>query len=49
MLSRRNFYGVLRIELMDDYPRHAGLALYHGKTIHGFQHIGDTKRNKPTT
>ncbi|HIK91345.1 MAG TPA: hypothetical protein EYG03_05080 [Planctomycetes bacterium] len=49
MLSRRNFYGVLRIELMDDYPRHAGLALYHGKTIHGFQHIGDKRRNKPTT
>lgn len=47
--SSRNFYGVLRMELVtDEEGVRSGAALYHGETLHGFQYFGEWS-NKPTT
>ena len=46
----RNFYGVLSIkERYPEKPEWAGLALFHGRTVHGFELRAADKRGKPTT
>ena len=48
--QRRNFYGVLRIDIEKAGSRNQlGRALYHGHTLHGFQFISKELRGKPTT
>jgi hypothetical protein len=46
----RDFYGVLSIrERYPLDPELHGLALYHGGTLHGFEHLSAEKRGLPTT
>lgn len=46
----RNFYGVLSIrERYPQKPEWSGLALFHGRTVHGFELRAADKRGKPTT
>ena len=50
LLQVRNFYGVLSIkECYPLKPEWTGLALFHGRTIHGFELRAADKRGKPTT
>ena len=45
----RNFYGTMHVrELSKNEPEHQGLALFHGSTMHGFQHLLPEKKNDPT-
>lgn len=49
ILLERNFYGVLRVKLLDgNDPLQARYALIHGITVHGFQYLDVTKRDIPT-
>ena len=46
----RNFYGVMSVkERFPDQPEWRGLALYHGRTLHGFQHTLPELHDRPTT
>jgi len=46
----RNFYGVLSVkERYPEKPEWAGLALFHNRTIHGFELRAADKRGRPTT
>jgi hypothetical protein len=50
ILQARNFYGVLRVEeAFPADPEYHGLSLYHGKTLHGYQHLLEGLRERPTT
>lgn len=50
VLRQRNFYGVLTIkERYPQKPEWAGLALFHGRTVHGFELRAADKRGRPTT
>lgn len=50
LLHVRNFYGVLSIkERYPEKPEWAGLALFHGRTLHGFELRAAGKRGRPTT
>jgi spermidine synthase len=49
IVNERNFYGVVSVK--ERYPGDPGLwglALYHGNTLHGYQHLAEAKRNLPT-
>jgi SAM-dependent methyltransferase len=46
----RDFYGVLSVkERFPNDPDLHGLALYHGNTLHGFDHLAEAKRGMPTS
>ena len=46
----RNFYGVFQVDLYDvEDSGSPGMALYHGRTQHGFQYLDKELRNEPTT
>lgn len=48
--SWRNFYGLLRVEVMDaDVPDRACRVLLHGQTLHGWQFLSPARRREPTT
>jgi SAM-dependent methyltransferase len=48
--SARNFYGVLRVEEVDQTDRqHHARVLYHGRIAHGAQFVLPEKRGIPTT
>jgi hypothetical protein len=50
MLTKRNFYGVLRVwENNTDQPAVLTYELTHGKTAHGFQFESASLRDLPTT
>ncbi len=50
LLSVRNFYGVMSVkERYPKKPEWRGLALYHGRTLHGFEHTLPAMRGRPTT
>jgi hypothetical protein len=50
LLSRRNFYGVLRVwETNTDQPEYLAYQLTHGRTVHGFQFESAELRDVPTT
>lgn len=50
VLQRRNFYGVLRIDVEEaGDANQLGRALYYGHTLHGFQFISRELSKKPTT
>jgi len=50
ILSRRNFYGVVRVwEINTSEPALLAHQLAHGKTVHGFQFEADQIRHLPTT
>lgn len=50
LLSRRNFYGVLRVwELNEEQPALLAYQLAHGQTAHGFQFDAAQIRGVPTT
>jgi hypothetical protein len=50
LLSRRNFYGVLRVwELYEEEPALLAYQLAHGQTAHGFQFDAQQIRSIPTT
>lgn len=50
LLRVRNFYGVLSVrERYPQKPEWRGLALFHGRTIHGFELGAADKRGRPTT
>jgi SAM-dependent methyltransferase len=50
IVNVRSFYGVLSIkERFPEDPDLWGLALYHGDTLHGYEHLTEGKRGKPTT
>ncbi|MBX3436486.1 MAG: fused MFS/spermidine synthase [Planctomycetaceae bacterium] len=47
--ARRSFYGVLSIqEFPFEDPSRAGIALYHGSTMHGYQLTAPDRRRQPT-
>jgi SAM-dependent methyltransferase len=47
MVSRRNFYGVLRVQDVDLTPRMR--ILRHGQTVHGFQFLGSPEQRRETS
>jgi SAM-dependent methyltransferase len=50
IVNARSFYGVLSVK--ERYPLEPdlrGLALYHGDTLHGYEHAAEEKRGEPTT
>ena len=50
VLQRRNFYGVLRIDVEHAGEQgQLGRALYYGHTLHGFQFVNKELSRKPTT
>jgi hypothetical protein len=50
LLRVRNFYGVMSVkERYPQNPQWRGLALYHGRTLHGFELLQPELRGKPTT
>lgn len=50
LLSRRNFYGVLRVwEINEEQPALLAYQLAHGQTAHGFQFDAEQIRAVPTT
>lgn len=50
LVQYRNFYGVLQVDLCDEgTPDSLGMALYHGRTQHGFQYLSRKLQNEPTT
>jgi SAM-dependent methyltransferase len=50
IVNARSFYGVLSVkERFPEEPGLRGLALYHGDTLHGYEHLAAEKRGKPTT
>lgn len=50
LLRVRNFYGVLSIkERYPHTPQWRGLALYHARTLHGFELLEPERRGQPTT
>ncbi len=50
LLRVRNFYGVMSVkERYPEKPEWRGLALYHGRTLHGFEHTLPAMRGRPTT
>ena len=50
LLRVRNFYGVMSVkERYPQKPEWRGLALYHGRTLHGFEHTLPAMRGRPTT
>lgn len=50
LLRLRNFYGTMSVkERYPNEPEWRGLALYHGRTLHGFEHDLPRLRGKPTT
>jgi hypothetical protein len=50
LLSVRNFYGVVSVkERYPQKPEWRGLAMYHGRTLHGFEHTLPAMRGRPTT
>lgn len=50
LLRVRNFYGVMSVkERYPEKPQWRGLALYHGRTLHGFEHTLPAMRGRPTT
>lgn len=50
LLRVRNFYGVLSVrERYPQKPEWSGLALFHGRTVHGFELRAANQRGKPTT
>ncbi len=50
LLHVRNFYGVLSLkERYPEKPEWAGLALFHNRTIHGFELRAADQRGRPTT
>jgi len=50
LLHVRNFYGVLSLkERYPEKPEWAGLALFHGRTVHGFELRAADQRGQPTT
>ncbi|MGI9440958.1 MAG: fused MFS/spermidine synthase [Rubripirellula sp.] len=50
VIQRRNFYGVLRIDVEEAGDNdQLGRALYYGHTLHGFQFINHALSRKPTT
>ena len=50
VVQRRNFYGVLRIDVEESGDdNQLGRALYYGHTLHGFQFINPALSRKPTT
>jgi hypothetical protein len=49
IVNERNFYGVVSVK--ERYPEDLdlwGMALYHGDTLHGYQHLSEAKRDLPT-
>lgn len=50
LVKQRNFYGVLsvRVRYPND-PEQAGLAMYNGYILHGYQFLEPAKRQQPTT
>jgi len=50
---RRNFYGAIevrKVEVTDDSGEvHEGRALYHGRILHGFQYMSDSRIDQITT
>jgi hypothetical protein len=50
LLRVRNFYGTMSVkERYPKKPEWRGLALYHGRTLHGFEHTLPAMRGRPTT
>lgn len=50
LLRLRNFYGVMAVkERFPQNPQWRGLALYHARTLHGFELLQPELRGKPTT
>jgi len=50
LMRTRNFYGVMSVkERFPLKPEWRGLALYHGRTLHGFEHTLPALRGRPTT
>ena len=50
IINARGFYGVLSVkERFPNEPDLWGRALYHGGTLHGYEHLTEDKRGKPTT
>lgn len=50
LLRVRNFYGVLSVkERFPHQPEWRGLALYHARTLHGFELLEPGSRGLPTT
>jgi len=50
VLQRRNFYGVLRVDVEEAGDQgQLGRALYYGHTLHGFQFVNKELSRKPTT
>lgn len=50
LVRTRNFYGVMSVkERFPLKPEWRGLALYHGRTLHGFEHTLPAMRGRPTT
>ena len=47
-ITRRNFYGVLRVENDNSDPQHPTVQLVHGRILHGLQMANPAERNCPT-
>ncbi|ADB18278.1 integral membrane protein-like protein [Pirellula staleyi DSM 6068] len=46
----RNFYGTLHVQTYDpENEVSQGRALYHGRILHGYQYLNETRRYEPTT
>jgi spermidine synthase len=48
LVVTRNFYGVLRVAEYKEKDRPRARALYHGRILHGFQHLDAERGSVPT-